>query len=75
MLIWLHDIEEKDRIKQAEMENESKKKWVEEKLNELHRNHSNEEKGIQLIEYKIKKFSKNILDQTEKHRQILLQSN
>jgi hypothetical protein len=51
------------------------KKRVEEKLNELYRNHSNQEKEIQLIEYKIKKFSKNILDQTEKHRQILLQSN
>lgn len=74
IVLWMHEIDDNElfnRMKSAHLNEQNR---VEMKLNELQRQSANKSKEIQLINETIRNLKKN-LDQTEKHRHILLQSN
>ena len=72
--VWVQQIDENERFHRMRHAHLVNQREIEMKLKELHRQSTNKYAEIQIIDQRIRSLKKN-LDQTEKHRGILLQSN
>lgn len=72
--VWIQQIDENEQFHRMRRAHLDSQREIEMKLKELHRQSTNKHAEIQIIDQQIRSLKKN-LDQTEKHRRILLQSN